>query len=56
VDAAFASANKIVEAYYEYAIVAHANLEPMNGTAWWHDGVMEMWLPTQEPDRGLPMI
>jgi isoquinoline 1-oxidoreductase beta subunit len=56
VDAAFSSAAKTIEAYYEYAIVAHANLEPMNATAWWHDGVMEMWLPTQEPDRGLPQI
>ena len=54
VDAAFASAAKTIEAYYEYAIVAHANLEPMNATAWWHDGLMEMWLPTQEPNRGLP--
>jgi isoquinoline 1-oxidoreductase beta subunit len=56
VDAAFSSATKAIEAYYEYAVVAHANLEPMNATAWWHDGVMEMWLPTQEPNRGLPMI
>lgn len=56
VDAAFASAAKTVEADYEYAVVAHANLEPMNATAWWHDGVMEMWLPTQEPNRGMPQI
>ncbi len=56
VDAAFASAAKTVEAYYEYAFVAHAPLEPQNATAWWHDGVMEMWVPTQQANRGLPQI
>ena len=54
VDKAFANAAKIVEAYYEYPFAAHATLEPMNTTAHWHDGVMEMWVPTQQPDRGLP--
>ena len=28
----------------------------MNTTAHWHDGVMEMWVPTQQPDRGLPLV
>jgi len=57
VDKAFADpGSKIVEAYYEYPFAAHANMEPQNTTAWWHDGVMEMWVPTQQPDRGQTMV
>jgi isoquinoline 1-oxidoreductase beta subunit len=56
VDKSFANAGKIVEAYYEYPFAVHAPLEPMNTTAHWHDGVMEMWVPTQQPDRGLPLV
>ncbi|MDR2239454.1 MAG: molybdopterin-dependent oxidoreductase, partial [Zoogloeaceae bacterium] len=55
VDQAFAAAGKtgkIIEAYYEYPFVAHASLEPQNATAWWHDGIMEMWVPTQQPNSG----
>jgi isoquinoline 1-oxidoreductase beta subunit len=52
VDKAFAQAAKTVEAYYEYPFAAHATLEPMNTTAHWHDGIMELWVPTQQPDRG----
>lgn len=56
VDKSFANAGKTVEAYYEYPFAAHVPLEPMNTTAHWHDGVMELWVPTQQPDRGLPII
>jgi isoquinoline 1-oxidoreductase beta subunit len=56
VDASFADAAKTVEAYYDYPFAAHAPLEPMNTTAHWHDGVMEMWVPTQQPDRALPQV
>jgi isoquinoline 1-oxidoreductase subunit beta len=56
VDKSFASAAKTVEAFYDYPFVPHAPLEPMNTTAHWHDGVMEMWVPTQQPDRGLPQV
>ncbi|WP_349962661.1 molybdopterin cofactor-binding domain-containing protein [Rhizobium sp. ZPR3] len=56
VDKSFGNAAKTVEAYYEYPFAAHVPLEPMNTTAHWHDGVMEMWVPTQQPDRGLPVI
>jgi len=56
VDQSFTKAAKTVEAYYEYPFAAHVPLEPMNTTAHWHDGVMEMWVPTQQPDRGLPLI
>ena len=56
VDRAFANAAKVIEAYYEYPFVAHANMEPQNTTAWWHDGVMELWAPTQQPNRGLSQV
>ena len=56
VDKSFTDATKTVEAYYEYPFVAHVPLEPMNTTAHWHDGMMEMWVPTQQPDRGLPLV
>lgn len=56
VDKSFANAAKTVEAYYEYPFAAHVPLEPMNTTAHWHDGMMELWVPTQQPDRGLPLI
>jgi isoquinoline 1-oxidoreductase beta subunit len=53
VDTAFASAGKVVEAEYDYAMIGHQHLEPQNATAWWHDGVMEIWSPSQGSDRGL---
>jgi isoquinoline 1-oxidoreductase beta subunit len=56
VDAAFAGAAKVVEATYEYGMVSHQPLEPQNSTAWWHDGIMEIWSPTQQADRGLPQV
>ena len=55
VDAAFAS-GKVVEATYDYAMVSHQQLEPQNSTAWWHDGCMEIWTPSQQADRGLTMV
>ncbi|MCU1318584.1 MAG: hypothetical protein JWP98_102 [Edaphobacter sp.] len=56
VDAAFASAAKVVEASYDYAMVSHQQLEPENSTAWWHDGTMEIWTPSQQADRGLKIV
>jgi isoquinoline 1-oxidoreductase beta subunit len=56
VDAAFKSAGKVVESSYDYAMVSHQQLEPMNTTAWWHDGVMEIWSPTQQPNRAQPLV
>ena len=49
VDAAFASADKTVEAEYRVPYLAHATMEPMNCTAWVHDDQCELWLGTQNP-------
>ena len=57
VDKSFAADGaKIVEAYYEYPFAAHANMEPQNTTAHWHDGLIEIWCPTQQPNRGQPLV
>ena len=55
VDAAFAT-GKVVEAAYDYAMVSHQQLEPENSTAWWHDGTMEIWTPSQMADRGMTQV
>ena len=38
-----------IEAIYEMPYEAHMTMEPMNCTAHVHDGVCEVWAPTQNP-------
>jgi isoquinoline 1-oxidoreductase beta subunit len=56
VDAAFGNASATVEAMYRYAFVSHAQLEPQNCTAWYRDGAIELWSPSQTPQRGAQAV
>lgn len=51
-DAAFAEAEQVVEAFYEYPYVSHVNLEPQNCTALYANGELEIWAPSQTPQGG----
>ena len=53
VEAAFKRSAKVVEGAYFYPFVSHAQLEPENCTAQFKDGKLEMWCPSQTPQRGL---
>lgn len=48
-DAAFERAPNKIDVSYQVPHLAHATLEPMNATAWFHDDVLEVWAPTQVP-------
>jgi isoquinoline 1-oxidoreductase beta subunit len=56
IDAAFASAAKVVEAAYSYPFISHANLEPQNCTADVRGDRAEIWAPTQNPNPGVQMV
>lgn len=56
VDAAFKTAAKVVEAEYVYPFISHLSLEPMNCTAHWNNGAMEIWAPSQNPATGRALI
>jgi isoquinoline 1-oxidoreductase beta subunit len=49
VEAAFKTAAKVIEAEYYFPLLSHAPLEPMNSTAWFKDGKIEIWSPSQTP-------
>ncbi len=45
-----------MEATYTFPFLAHATLEPMNTTAHWKDGKLEMWAPSQNPGSGSALV
>ena len=49
-DAGLAKATTWLERTYTVPLLAHATMEPMNGTASVKDGKAELWLPTQAQD------
>ncbi len=56
VDEQLRSAAATVESMYRYAFVSHAQLEPQNCTAWYRDGAIELWSPTQTPQQGADIV
>jgi isoquinoline 1-oxidoreductase beta subunit len=56
VDEAFTAATKTVESFYTYPFVSHAPLEPQNCTAWFKNGAIEFWAPTQMPTNAGPLL
>ncbi|MCP4998483.1 MAG: xanthine dehydrogenase family protein molybdopterin-binding subunit [Hyphomicrobiales bacterium] len=44
-----APSDNLVEAEYQVPYLAHACMEPMNATAWFRDGKLDVWAPNQAP-------
>lgn len=50
---ALASGAQRVKSFYTYPFVSHAPMEPQNCTAWYRDGKLTLWAPTQTPGRAI---
>ena len=56
VDGTLTGAAKVVEAKYAYPFLAHGTLEPMDTTASYKDGKLEMWTTSQSPAGGRAQV
>ncbi|MEQ8733999.1 MAG: molybdopterin-dependent oxidoreductase [Rhodospirillaceae bacterium] len=56
VDGAMKNAAATVEAFYSYPFLAHAPMEPQTTTAWHRGDEVEVWAPTQTPERALSTV
>ena len=54
-ESAFRAAPHQVRADYHYPFISHAPLEPQNCTARFQNGTLELWAPSQTPQRGRSM-
>jgi isoquinoline 1-oxidoreductase beta subunit len=53
---ALSGAAHVIEASYFYPFIAHAPMEPMNSTASFKEGKVELWSPTQMPGGGVTLV
>ena len=56
IEAAMQTSAKSIDSFYSFQFAAHATLEPQNCTAWYRDGTIELWAPTQSPGRGVTNV